>query len=97
MASVRISLPSPGFPAEIGSILMEIVQFADEKASDDLYEEIRLIGSGALHVVTMMDEQLAEITDLARQGYSFPGGGSGSRSEADLPAAFAKGRIGKWY
>lgn len=93
-ASVRISLPSPGFLAYIGSIPMEIAQFADGMASDDLYENIRLIAGGAGHVVTSTEERLAEIRELARQGYSFAGGSGGSRSEADLLAAFAKGRGG---
>lgn len=96
-SSVRISMPSPGFLADIGSIPMEIGQFAEGMASDDLLENIRLIGIGAGHVVTPTDELLAEITELGRQGYAFAGGGGSSRAEVDLLAAFAAGRGGKLF
>ena len=96
-ASVRISLPSPGFLAEVGSIPMEIAQFADGMASDDLHENIRLIGTSAGHAVTSTEERLIEITGLARQGYSFAFGGVGSLSDADLLDAFAKGQDGKLF
>jgi len=96
-ANVRISLPSPGFLSEIGSIPMEIAQFADGMACDDLYENIRLVGSGAGHVVRSADELLPEITSLGRQGYAFAFGGGGSRSDVDLLAAFTAGTGGKLF
>ncbi len=96
-ASVRISLPSPGFLAEIGSVPMEIAQFADGMACDNLYENIRLIGIGAGHVVRSADELLSEITSLGRKGYTFAFGGGGSRSEVDLIAKFKAGTGGKLF
>lgn len=96
-ATVRISMPSPGFLAEIGSVPMEIAQFADGMACDDLHENIRLVGTGAGHVVTSTDELLAEIALLAQQGYAFAGGGGSSRAAVDLLAAFASGRGGKLF
>lgn len=96
-ASVRISLPSPGFLAEIGSIPMEIALFADGMACDDLYENIRLVGNGAAHVVRSADELLPEIMGLGRQGYKLAFGGGGSRSSVDLIAAFTAGTGGKLF
>lgn len=95
-ASVRVSLPSAGFLAEIGQIPMEIAQFADGMASDSLLENIRLVGSDAGHVVTATDEYLEEIADLARQGFCLAFGGGGGRSDVDLIGAFEKGRIDKF-
>jgi hypothetical protein len=66
-------------------------------ASDDLYENIRLIGIGAGHVVTAADEFLAEITELARQGFTFASGGGSSSAETDLLAAFTAGRGGQLF
>jgi hypothetical protein len=96
-SKLRVSLPSPGFLAEIGSLPMEIAQFAEGMASDDLYENIRLIGIGAGHVVTAADEFLAEITELARQGFTFASGGGSSSAETDLLAAFTAGRGGQLF
>ncbi|RMA41359.1 DUF2726 domain-containing protein [Rhodophyticola porphyridii] len=96
-SSVRISLPSPGFLADVSSIPMEIAEFAVGMASDDLLENIRLIGIGAGHVVTPTDELLTEITELAKQDYSFAGGGGSSRADVDLLASFAAGRGGKLF
>ena len=93
MASVRISLPSPGFLAEIESVPMEIAQFADGMACDDLYENIRLISKGAGHVVKSADERLPDITELGRQGYELAFGGGGGRSEVDLIGAFKLERV----
>lgn len=90
-ANVRISLPSPGFLAEIGTIPMEIAQFADGMACDDLYENIRLVGTGAGHVVRSADELLPEIKSLGREGYAFAFGGGCSSSDVDLMAAFKAG------
>ena len=92
-ANVRISLPSPGFLADIGSISMEIAQFADGMASDVLYDNIGLIAAGAGHVVTATDELLAEIAGLGPQGYSLALGSGGSRSQVDLLATFSSGSI----
>ncbi|MDA8747691.1 hypothetical protein N9M66_05725, partial [Litoreibacter sp.] len=96
-ARVRISLPSPGFLSEIGSIPMEIAQFADGMACDDLFENIRLVGTGAGHVVRSADEVLREIMGLGRQGYAFALGGGGSRSDVDLIRAFTAGTGGKLF
>ncbi|MBO9422385.1 DUF2726 domain-containing protein [Labrenzia sp. R4_2] len=96
-ASVRISLPSPGFLGEIGSVPMEIAQFVDGMACDDLYENIRLVGTGAGHVVRSADELLPEITNLGRQGYTLALSSSGGRSEVDLIAAFKAGTGGKLF
>lgn len=96
-ASVRISLPSPGFLAEIGSVPMEIAQFADGMACDDLYENIRLVGTGAGHVVRSAEELLPEILSLGAQGYVFVSGGGSSRSNISLIAAFRAGPDGKLY
>lgn len=96
-SKLRISLPSPGFLAEIGSIQMEIAQFAEGMASDDLYENIRLIGIGAGHVVTATDELLAEITELARQGFTVASSRGSMGAGADLFAAFAAGRGGQLF
>lgn len=91
-ASVRISLPSPGFLADIGTIPMEMAQFAGGMACDDLLENIRLIGAGARHVLISTDEVLAEISELGRQGYTFVLGSCWSRSEAHLLEAFEAGK-----
>ena len=91
------AIAGTGFLAEIGSVPMEIAQFADGMACDDLYENIRLVGTGAGHVVTSTDELLAEITALGRQGYTFAFGGGGSRSQADLMAAFTAGKGGSLF
>ena len=96
-ASVRISLPSAGFLAEIGSIPMEIAQFADGMACDDLYENIRLVGTGVGHVVRSAEERLAEIMSLGRQGYAFAFGMGGCHSDADLIKAFKAGTGGKLF
>lgn len=96
-ASVRISLPSPGFLAEVGSIQMEIAQFADGMACDALHENIRLVGTGAGHVVTSADELLVEIESLGRQGYTLALGGGGGSSDVDLIAAFVAGTDGKLF
>ena len=90
-ANVRISLPSAGFLAEVGTVPMEIAQFADGMASDALLDNIGLIGSGAGHVVTATDELLAEISRLACQGYSLAIGCGGSGSDVDLLATFWNG------
>ncbi|MBO6852545.1 MAG: DUF2726 domain-containing protein [Marivivens sp.] len=96
-SSVRISMPSPGFLADVGSIQMELGQFAEGMASDDLLENIRLVGIGAGHVVTPTDELIGEIKDLCRQGYAFTGGGGSSRANVDLMAAFTSARGGKLF
>ncbi|MEM9287454.1 MAG: DUF2726 domain-containing protein [Pseudomonadota bacterium] len=96
-ASVRISLPSPGFLAEIESIPMEIAQFADGMACDDLYENICLVGAGAGHVVRSVGELLPEITNLGRQGYMLVFSAGGSSSEVDLITAFKAGTGAKTF
>jgi hypothetical protein len=92
-ASVRIGLPSPGFLAEIESMPMEIAQFADGMACDDLYENIRLVGTGAGHVVRSADEVLSEITSLGRQGYTLAFSVGGTLSCVDLIEAFRRARV----
>jgi hypothetical protein len=96
-ARLRVSLPSPGFLAEIGSIPMEIAQFADGMACDALYENIRLVGTGAGHVVRSADEVLPEVMSLNRQGYKLALGGGGSRSDVDLIAACMEGQGGRIF
>lgn len=96
-ASVRIGLPSTGFLSNVGSIHAELAQFADGMACDDLYENIRLLGIGAGHVVKTTDEFLAEIEGLAVEGYDYIFGGSSSKSNANLLEAFAKGRGGRLF
>jgi len=96
-ASLRVALASPGFLAELGTVAAEIAQFADGMAADDLLENIRLIADGQGHVVTSIDEVLAELRTLGPQGYMMVMGGGGSRTDADLMAAFAEGSGGKLF
>ncbi len=96
-ASARISLPSPGFLEDIASVPMEIAQFVDGMACDDLYQNIGLIGAGAGHVVRSADELLPEIASLGRQGYTLALVCGGSQSEVDLMAAFTAGSNGKLF
>lgn len=76
---------------------MEIAEFAKGMASDDLLENIRLIGIDQGHVVATTDELLTEITDLAKLGYAFAAGGGASHADVDLLAAFAAGRSGNLF
>ena len=94
-ASLRVTLASPGFLADLGTIAAEIAEFAIGMAADDLIENIRLIADGFGHVVTSADEVLAELRSLGPQGFTFVIGGGGSRTDADLIAAFAAGKNGK--
>ena len=94
-ASLRVALASPGFLAEFGTVMAEIAQFADGMAADQLLENISLIADGHGHVVTSIDEVLAEIRTLGPQGYTLVMGGGCSRTDADLMATFAEGSGGK--
>lgn len=96
-ASLRVALASPGFLAELGTVVAEIAQFADGMAADDLLENIRLIADGHGHAVTSIDEVLAELRTLGSQGYTLVMGGGGSCTDADLMAAFAEGSTGKLF
>lgn len=96
-ASLRVALASPGFLAELGTVVAEIAQFAEGMAADDLLENIRLIADGHGHVVTSIYEVLAEIRTLGPQGYTLVMGGGSNRCDADLLAAFAEGSGGKLY
>lgn len=95
-AGLRVTLASPGFLAELGSVRAEIAQFADGMAADDLLENIRLIAEGKGHVVTSIDEVLAEIRRLAPQGYKLVFGGGGHTS-TDLITAFTEGSGGELF
>ena len=75
----------------------EIAQFADGMAADALLENIRLIADGQGHVVTSIEEALAELRTLGPKGYTLVMGGGGSRTDADLMAAFAEGSGGKLF
>ena len=57
-------MPSPGFLADFVVIPIEIGQFAEGMASDDLLENIRLIGIGAGHVVPMTLKRLNAVANL---------------------------------
>ncbi len=94
-ATLKVSIPSPGFLADIGTVSFEIAQFVESMASDSLLENIRLVGTGAGHVVTHADERLEELKGLALQGYTLVFGGGGGSSTANLMGAFAAGRGGK--
>jgi hypothetical protein len=96
-ASLRIGLPSPGFLAGIGSLPMVIADFAQGMAYDNLLDNIRLVGIGAGHVVTAVDELLAEIAALCRQGYNIVSGGGGGHSQIHLLAAYANIKGGSLF
>jgi hypothetical protein len=93
-ARLRVTLASPGFLADIGTVALEIAEFANGMAADNLLENIRLISDGFGHVVTSTDEVLAELQTLISNGYTLVMGGGGSRADADLMGAFAGGRGG---
>lgn len=90
-ASLRMGIPSRGFLEEILTLDLEIAEFAAVMAADDLLENIRVIG----HVVTSADEVLADLQTLGPLGFSLVTGGGGSRADADLMKAFAKGNGGR--
>ena len=96
-ASLRLTLASPGFLANLGTIEAEIAQFANGMAADDLLENIRLIAGGSGHVVTGADEVLAELRTLRPMGYTYVMGVSISTANADLIGAFAEGKGGKLF
>lgn len=96
-SSLRLTLASPGFLANIGTISAEIAEFANGMAADDLLEKIRLIADGFGHVVTSTDEVLAELRTLGPMGYTLVMGNGGSRTDADLMGAFAEGNGGKLF
>jgi hypothetical protein len=87
-SKARISLASAGFLAEIATIPMEIAQFVDGMACEQLLENIRLIGTGAGHVVRTVDEVLQDLRNLANQGYEVVFSTGCSNSNIDLNAAF---------
>ncbi len=90
-ASLRVTLASPGFLADLGTVSAEIAQFAEAMAADNLLENIHLLAAGHRHVVTGAHEVLAELGTLGLQGYTLAMGGGSSSSDADLMAAFTEG------
>lgn len=96
-ARLKVSLASSGFLADLGFISVEIAQFVEGMAFDSLLDNIRLVGSGAGHVVTHADERLQEMRELAKQGYSLVFGGGGSLARANLMAAFSEGKDGRIF
>ena len=96
-ASLRVTLASPGFLADLETVSAEIAQFADGMAADDLLENIRLITDGHGHAVTNANEVLEELRMLGAWGYTLVLGGGSSDTDADLMAAFAEGRDGKLF
>lgn len=96
-AALKVSLPSPGFLDDLGFASIEIAQFVEGMAFDNLLENIRLIATGAGHVVTHADERLAELKNLSQQGFTLVMGGGGSSADANLMAAFTSGRNGRIF
>ncbi|UXS31900.1 DUF2726 domain-containing protein [Agrobacterium tumefaciens] len=96
-AALKVSLPSPGFLDDLGFASMEIAQFVEGMAFDNLLENIRLIATGAGHVVTHADERLAELKYLGEQGFTLMMGGGGTSADANLMAAFTSGRDGQIF
>lgn len=94
-SSLRLTVASPGFLGELCTVDWEIAEFAIGMAADDLLENIRLVADGHEHIVPSAAEVLAEITQMGSQGYVLTKGGGGSRAEANLWEAFAKGRASK--
>ncbi len=96
-ASLKVSLPSPGFLSDLLFVTAEIGDFVEGMAFDNLLDNIRLIAPGAGHVVTHADERLTELRSLAQQGFKFVLGGGGSTAKANLMGAFGEGRDGKIF
>ncbi|MBW9082925.1 DUF2726 domain-containing protein [Rhizobium pusense] len=96
-ASLKVSIPSPGFLSNLLFVTAEIGDFVEGMAFDNLLDNIRLIAAGAGHVVTNADERLAELQSLAQQGFKLVLGGGGSSAKANLMGAFAAGRDGKIF
>ncbi|EMS96695.1 hypothetical protein H009_15763 [Agrobacterium tumefaciens str. Cherry 2E-2-2] len=94
-AALKVTLPSPGFLDDLGFASIEIAQFVEGMAFDNLLENIRLIATGAGHVVTHSDERLQELKRLGEQDYTLVMGGGGSSADANLMAAFASGNGGQ--
>lgn len=94
-ASLRVTLASPGFLASLGTVAIEIAEFAKGMAADNLLENIRLIADGYGHVVTSTEEVLAELRTMGSMGYTLVEGFGTSVADADLMGAFAAGRGGK--
>jgi hypothetical protein len=79
-----IRVPSYGTLSEILFTPWEIAEFASGLAMEDMVENMRLLASGAGHVVPSADDYIAEIKVLLEQGYVFYGGGSSSCSGKPL-------------
>lgn len=94
-ASLRVTLASPGFLAELGTVPAEIAQFAEGMAADDLLENIRLIADGYPYADISAYEVLAELRTLGHQGYTLVIGGGSNGSDIDLMGAFAGKKGGK--
>lgn len=96
-ASLRVSLASPGFLGDLGTVSYEIGQFAEGMAADDLLENIRFITGGHGYAITSANEVLEELKTLGSQGYTLVMGGGSSNSDANLTGAFAEGRGDKLF
>ena len=96
-ATLKLSLPSPGFLSDLLFVSAEIGEFSEGMAFDNLLDNIRLVASGAGHVVTHTDERLQELRSLGSQGFKLVMGGGGSSAQANLMAAFTSGTNGKIF
>lgn len=92
-ASLRVTLASPGFLADLGTVSHEISWFAYGMAADDLLENIRLIADGHGYAATSAGEVLAELRTLGSQGYALAMGGGGRDADVDLNGAFAERKV----
>jgi hypothetical protein len=96
-AGLRVTLSSPGFLAELGTVEAEIAEFVNGMAADELLENIRLMANGFGHVVTCTDQVLAELRTLGPMGHTLVMGSGSSSAAADLIGAFAEGNGGKLF
>jgi hypothetical protein len=93
-ATLRVTLPSRGFLANIWTVSGEISQFAVAMAADDLLYNIHLTADGHGHVVTSDYEVVTEIKTLKSLGYTLVMGRGSGCNAVDLFEAFSGGRAG---
>lgn len=96
-ATLRVTLASPGFLADLWTVSAEIAEFAIGMAADDLLENIRLIADGHEYAVTGAYDLLGELRTLGSQGYTLEKGSGSICNDADLIEAFAEGNGGKLF